>query len=55
MAHIIVDLEATCWNEGSFGRDQMEIIEIGAVEFATRQGPVEDEFSTLVQPVATRC
>lgn len=52
MRYIIVDLEATCWeNEGC--RDRMEIIEIGAVRLASASGPTEDEFGAFVRPVAS--
>jgi len=53
MSYIIFDLEATCWNDGSYGRDQMETIEIGALKLNSRRGLIESEFSTFVQPVAT--
>lgn len=45
---IICDLEATCWNNGEH-RDEMEIIEIGAVRI--QQGKVTDQFSSFVRPV----
>jgi inhibitor of KinA sporulation pathway (predicted exonuclease) len=51
MRYVIVDLEATCWEKGGT-RDQMEIIEVGAVQLATGRGPVTDEFARFVRPVA---
>lgn len=51
MRYIIVDLEATCWeNVRDFSR--MEIIEIGAVELPSASGPPSREFSRFVRPVA---
>lgn len=50
MRYIIVDLEATCW-EGDFPRENMEIIEIGAVELSSAQGPITRQFSEFVRPV----
>ena len=49
MDYIIVDLEATCWQEGTV-RDQMEIIEIGAVKLDRQLTPVA-EFARFVRPV----
>ncbi|MFT5323263.1 MAG: inhibitor of KinA sporulation pathway (predicted exonuclease) [Planctomycetaceae bacterium] len=48
---LVIDLEATCCNDGQFPREEMEIIEIGAViaDGLTLQ-PV-DEFQTFVRPV----
>lgn len=51
MRYIIVDLEATCWeNVRDAGR--MEIIEIGAVELPSAESPPAREFSRFVRPVA---
>src|SRR5262245_24586023 len=50
--YVIVDLEATCWEQGA-GRDRMETIEIGAVLLASSEGPVVDEFDALVRPIAS--
>ncbi len=50
MRYVIVDLEATCW----MGRpipERMEIIEIGAVLLASKRGPIQKEFSSLVRPI----
>jgi inhibitor of KinA sporulation pathway (predicted exonuclease) len=51
MRYIIVDLEATCWeNVRDYGR--METIEIGAVELPAADSPPVREFSRFVRPVA---
>jgi len=51
MRYIIVDLEATCWeNVHDFGR--METIEIGAVELLSGQSAPAREFSRFIRPVA---
>lgn len=48
--YLVVDLEATTDRAG-FARDQMEIIEIGAVVVEPRRWQVVDEFQTFVRPV----
>ncbi|WP_417387188.1 exonuclease domain-containing protein [Gimesia sp.] len=48
---LIVDLEATCCDQRSFPRNEMEIIEIGAVLVARSGLAVVDEFQTFIQPV----
>lgn len=48
---IVVDLEATCSDDGTVPRDQMEIIEIGAVLVGMEDLEVLDTFQTLVLPV----
>ena len=48
--YLIVDLEATCSNNGAVPRDEMEIIEIGAVMQDSRTFEVESEFQTFVRP-----
>ena len=51
MRYIVVDLEATCWeNVRDFGR--METIEIGAVELPSANSPPSREFSRFIRPVA---
>lgn len=50
MRYIIVDLEATCW-ENNPNPSRMEIIEIGAVGLAGSQGPINGVFSSFVRPV----
>jgi inhibitor of KinA sporulation pathway (predicted exonuclease) len=49
--YLIVDLEATCSNDGSVPRHEMEIIEIGAVIQNARTFETESEFQTFVRPV----
>jgi inhibitor of KinA sporulation pathway (predicted exonuclease) len=49
--YLIVDLEATCSDDGTVPRHEMEIIEIGAVMQSSRTFEVESEFQTLVRPV----
>lgn len=50
MRYVIVDLEATCW-ENTRRPDRMEIIEIGAVHLASAMGPDTDEFGRFVRPI----
>ncbi|HEV7282693.1 MAG TPA: 3'-5' exonuclease [Pirellulaceae bacterium] len=51
MRYVVVDLEATCWENVRIpGRN--EIIEIGAVELLSSQGPPSREFARFVRPVA---
>lgn len=50
MRYIIVDVEATCW-EKPFNKDDIEIIEIGAVEMASLSGPIVREFQIFVRPM----
>ena len=52
MRYIVVDLEATCWQERT-DRARMEIIEIGAVVLRSAAGPLGEEFSKFVKPVAS--
>ena len=51
MRLIVVDLEATCW-ENQRDYQRMEIIEIGAVVLEGPEGQVLDEFSAFVRPTA---
>ena len=53
MRYVIVDLEATCW-ENVRDPGRMEIIEIGAVLLRSGAGPVEKEFCEFVRPVVDR-
>ncbi|MEZ6142137.1 MAG: 3'-5' exonuclease [Zavarzinella sp.] len=53
MRYIIVDLEATCW-ENVRDFDRMEIIEIGAVELLAADEPPAREFNRFVCPVVER-
>lgn len=50
MRYIVVDLEASCWDEPR-PKDDMEIIEIGAVRL-DGELRVVDEFDSFVRPVA---
>jgi inhibitor of KinA sporulation pathway (predicted exonuclease) len=48
--YIVVDLEATCWENGrNFNR--METIEIGAVELPSADRPPSREFCRFIRPV----
>jgi 3'-5' exoribonuclease 1 len=54
MRYIIVDLEATCeatCRESGMPRDEMEIIEIGAVELLSAKAEPTREFCRFVRPV----
>lgn len=55
MKLIVFDLEATCWeNASSDQKDQMETIEIGAVETDAEFNPTGREFQAFIKPVATQ-
>lgn len=47
---LVVDLEATCADDGSIPPESMEIIEIGAC-WATCEGVVADRFQAFVRPL----
>lgn len=49
--YLIVDLEATCCDDGSFPRDEMETIEIGAVMVEGENLTIIDEFTIFIKPV----
>lgn len=49
MQHVVVDLEASCW-EAAWVRHRMETIEIGAVRL-DEELEVVDEFDAFVRPV----
>jgi len=51
MTYIIVDFEATCCDKGKVPRDEMEIIEIGAVVLEGKGPAILDEFQSFVKPV----
>jgi inhibitor of KinA sporulation pathway (predicted exonuclease) len=51
---MIIDLEATCSNDGAVPREEMEIIEIGAVMQSASTFEVESEFQTFIRPVRHR-
>ncbi len=43
---LVIDLEATCCNDGQFPREEMEIIEIGAVIADGKSfQPIDDSFA----------
>lgn len=48
---LVIDLEATCCNDGQFPREEMEIIEIGAVIADGKSFQSIAEFQTFVCPV----
>ncbi len=48
---VIVDLEATCCDQNSIPRHEMEIVEIGAVRVSSSTGEIESEFGAFVKPV----
>jgi inhibitor of KinA sporulation pathway (predicted exonuclease) len=50
MRYVIVDLEATCW-ENKSASDRMEIIEIGAVLLPSSDSEPSKEFARFVKPV----
>src|SRR5574343_393299 len=47
---LVVDLEATCCNQGSVPKSEIEIIQIGAV-LTTHSGKVMGEWSSHVRPI----
>jgi 3'-5' exoribonuclease 1 len=49
--YLIVDVEATCADDGSVPREEMEIIEIGAVLQAAQTFEIASEFQIFVRPV----
>ncbi|MEG4322279.1 MULTISPECIES: 3'-5' exonuclease [unclassified Microcoleus] len=49
--YLVLDLEATCCDKGSIARNQMEIIEIGAVMVDPTTLAIVDEFQTFVKPI----
>lgn len=51
MTYIIVDFEATCSDQGEIPRDEMEIIEIGAVALFEEGPHIKGEFQSFVKPV----
>ena len=48
---IVVDLEATCSDDGAVPRDRMETIEVGAVLVGLHDLAVADTFQCFIQPV----
>jgi inhibitor of KinA sporulation pathway (predicted exonuclease) len=49
--YLVIDFEATCCDQGSVPREQMEIIEFGAVMVEARHFQVVSEFQRFVRPV----
>ncbi len=49
--YLVIDLEATCSNNGMVPRTEMEIIEIGAVLLSSSNLKAVDEFQSFVRPV----
>lgn len=49
--YLVLDLEATCCDQGTIPRDETEIIEIGAVMVGAATLKPVDEFATFVRPV----
>jgi len=49
--YLIIDLEATCTDKDEFPRDEMEIIEIGAVMVDGKTFQPLGEFTTFIKPV----
>jgi inhibitor of KinA sporulation pathway (predicted exonuclease) len=49
--YLIIDFEATCCDKRSIPREQMEIIEIGAVMVEAKNLQVVDEFQSFIRPV----
>lgn len=48
---LIIDLEATCCDRQTIPRNQMEIIEIGAVMVETKKLTAVNEFQTFIKPI----
>ncbi len=49
--YLVLDLEATCCDQETIKRHEMEIIEIGAVMVESKGLTVIDEFQTFIKPV----
>lgn len=49
--YLVIDFEATCCDQGSVPREQMEIIEFGVVMVEARHFQVVSEFQSFVRPV----
>jgi inhibitor of KinA sporulation pathway (predicted exonuclease) len=49
--YLVIDLEATCSQDGTVPRDEMEIIEIGAVLVESEEFKIVDQLSFFVRPV----
>ena len=51
MTYIVIDFEATCCNKGSVARNEMEIIEIGAVALEYNGPAILEEYQAFIKPV----
>jgi inhibitor of KinA sporulation pathway (predicted exonuclease) len=49
--YLVLDLEATCCDQETIKRHEMEIIEIGAVMVEAQTLTVVDQFQTFIKPV----
>ncbi|MEG3838759.1 3'-5' exonuclease [Microcoleus sp. herbarium14] len=49
--YLVVDLEATCCDRGNLIKEEMEIIEIGAVMVEAENLNTVDEFQSFIKPV----
>ena len=49
--YLVVDLEATCSNDGSLAKEEMEVIEIGAVMVDASSLAICDEYQAFIKPV----
>lgn len=49
--YLVVDLEATCCDRGNLRKQEMEIIEIGAVMLESKTLTIVDEFQSFVKPI----
>ncbi|XGV94445.1 MAG: exonuclease domain-containing protein [Leptolyngbya sp. BL-A-14] len=49
--YLVLDLEATCCDQATIKRHQMEIIEIGAVMVEAQGLAVIEEFQTFIKPI----
>ena len=52
--YLVIDFEATCCEKGTVPRDEMEIIEVGAVMVDGATFECVDEFQTFIRPVRHR-
>ncbi|MEO1433612.1 MAG: 3'-5' exonuclease [Cyanobacteria bacterium J06633_8] len=48
---LVVDVEATCCNDGSIPKQEMEIIEIGAVMLNRSTWEIDSEYQQFIKPV----
>lgn len=49
--YLVLDLEATCCNQETIKRHEMEIIEVGSVMVEAQNLTIVDEFQTFIKPV----